>query len=241
MIGSTLSSCKSEDPVDPDQPAEKKTYLVSHNADNEVTDYHYEGSSIVMATGTFGDTTWFIYTNNQLTKIEDNQGKEAFLTYGSSSIPTKIETKLNGSFDTDYQITTSGSNITKVQSFPHGQTSNPTQIINFIYDGNTLERLELSLNDGSNNYIPVITADTITTDGKQNPYGMDFAITYMNFDNPFAFSTSNVTDASVLAFGSPTEFSAVYSYDADGFVTVADIDIPGLASYTEFTYSSWQI
>lgn len=238
VTATAFQACKDKE-NDPEPQAETKTYLTAQNEDNVETTYHYDGSTIVMATGESGDTTWFSYSNGKLSKAEDNMGTEAFFTFASGNIPSKIEVKINGSYDTDYIISSSNDQISKVEIFPHGQTSNPNQRLILTYDNDELNKLELSINDGSNNYIPFISADSIVTDGKLNPYQMDFAITYMNFENPFAFNSSNVTDASVTVIGNPTAFATTYTYNSEGFVTIADIDIPGAARYTEFTYSKW--
>jgi hypothetical protein len=59
----------------------------------------------------------------------------------------------------------------------------------------------------------------------------------MNFENPFAFGNSNITDADILVIGTETPMSATYIYNDDDYVIESDIKIIGADRFTKFTYN----
>lgn len=235
-----LSSCK-EETTDNPQPAEKQNYLLSHSSDGSTTTYHYTGSTITMATVDGIDSTWFEYDGNgKLVKAMDNSGIEASLTYNGGTYPSTITSKENGVFSGVMVLTTTGGNVTKVETYSDAAKTMLLQKLDLTYNGSgSLTTVQLSISDGQGGLIPFAVISNITTDGKTNPYGLDFAIAFMNIDNPFAFGKGNITAADVLIFGNSSTLATSYTYNSYSLPTTADMSVDGSTTTTTFVYGRW--
>ncbi len=242
MLGSLsyfLSSCKDKSTDCCDNPnTDKSCKLASQEENGVLINYHYSAGVIIMATGQFGDTTYFDYSGaGVLSTATNNQGVKATFEYNGSDIPSKVNIIENGQNAYYFAIASSNNVITQVRTYAHGTTTNPMQEINVNYNGSQMQSFELKVEDGQGGLINFIEADSIETDGKLNPLRSDFAITYMNFENPFAFGNSNIIDADILVIGTETPMSANYTYNDQDYVIESDIKITGADRLTKFTYN----
>ena len=237
VLALAFSACKDTEVVD-QTPQTTKCKLTSQEENGVLINYHYSNNLIVMATGQFGDTTYFDYSGSgNLSSAINNQGVKATFEYNGSDIPSKVNIIENGQNSYYFAIASANDIITQVRTYAYGTTTNPMQEINVNYSGAIMQSFELKVEDGQGGLISFIEADSIETDGKLNPLRSDFAITYMNFENPFAFGNSNIIDADILVIGTPTPMSATYSYNEKDYVVESDIKITGADRYTTFTYN----
>ena len=235
-----LSACKDEQPdcCGPEPLTFEGCFLDVLTRGGIKTEFHYnEQMQIVFAVNS-GDTTFFEYENERISRILF-EGTTAELSYYTESrYPNHVISMKDGKVTELLKFDIENDRVVKYESYIGTDTTVAAEILHLDYSGDALIEIRAEyFDENQNKLIEIVRADNITTDEKINPLAMDFAIMYLNRSNPFSFTLDNITQTDIYAFGNLTSFASSYTYNDKDYTLTSDIDIPGFGSSIDFTYT----